>query len=86
MPIPFRSEHADDPCTVCHSVPHKRGCRYGVGQVAVSVGVESLPLDPSPWRSENGNVRSGDWEPTADAFEPRPGFEQRREFYEEGGK
>ena len=49
-------------------------------------GVESLPLDPEPWVNPRGFRRPALAAPWGSTFDPRPGFEQRREFYKEGGK
>lgn len=57
-----------------------------------ALGVESPPLDPEPWEchmKRPGELRHSLWDArmcSIPYFAPRPGYEQRREFYEKGAE
>lgn len=82
------SDEAMERATEAHwaAVAFGGGSRAGArAAILAALGVESLPLDPEPWTDgteARSEYRSGSW----DVFEPRPGYEQHREFYEKGGK
>jgi hypothetical protein len=57
--------------------------------ILAALGVESLPLDPEPWflaTSLSAGLRASHPGIVGWSFDPRPGYEQRREFYEKGAE
>lgn len=60
--------------------------------ILAALGAESLPLDPEPWEchmKRPGELRHSLWDArmcSIPYFAPRPGYEQRREFYEKGAE
>lgn len=59
-----------------------------VKRINVGHAVESLPLDPEPYEFAGTSTRThlkGAYG-LIQNFDPRPGYEQRREFYEKGAE